>query len=96
MVENAYRAANVERKKKVVGALAPHYKALSKSHFGALVCKRCRVDQFVTAASEWEAAEASCVRRASESGRGGTRASPHLASPFHALVLARTFPPSRT
>lgn len=54
VIEQAYRAATVERKRVLVEALAREFKTIAKSHFGALVCKRCRVEQFVSGAAEWE------------------------------------------
>jgi len=38
VIENAYRAANVDKKKTLVESLAKEYKTLQKTHFGAMVC----------------------------------------------------------
>jgi hypothetical protein len=63
VIEKAYRAATVEKKKTLVDALAKEYKALVKTHFGAMVCRRCRVDQFVAGAEAWEEGEKKAVKK---------------------------------
>jgi len=62
VIENAYRAANVDKKKALVEALAKEYKTLQKTHFGAMVCKKCRVDQFVAGSENWQATEERAVK----------------------------------
>jgi hypothetical protein len=62
VIENAYRAANVDKKKALVEALAKEYKTLQKTHFGAMVCKKCRVDQFVAGSENWQASEERAVK----------------------------------
>ncbi len=47
VIEACYRHANVQRKKALAAELGGSYNQLRQSHFGAIVCQRCKVEQCV-------------------------------------------------